>query len=311
MKYSDEEIKKVINLYKKGYNCYEIANLLGNRSHQSINSLLNKNGISTKKGFIAHLTNKENDDICMRYINGESTCKIGKLYNVTDHVISKVLRMNNIKIRPTGVIPASGNQSYFNLINDEKKAYIIGLLMADGYIIIPNRKSPRSPIWGITLNKNDSYLLDEIRQVIGIEKKIYYQRNEAILTVSSKEMVQDLSKYNIVKNKHFSISFPFDNIDEIWWRHVIRGIFDGDGCIYKNHCTFYGNRYLITDVKNILIQSINISNNSIFYKKDGVCMFSFSKKTDIISFYNYIYQDASIYLKRKYSKFQDLGLIFD
>lgn len=262
-----------------------------------------------RKGFIANASSQVIEDICDRYGNGESTRHIGEIYGVCEHTVAKVLRMHEVSVRGRGVVSRLGNPDFFETIDCEEKAYVVGLLLADGYVVYDNRIPRHSPSWGITLKQSDSYMLEAIRELIGSGRKILFQRNEAVLLVSSEKMVNDLKKYGIVPKKHETVRFPFNDVPESYYRHVVRGIFDGDGCISKNHCTFYGNELMVSDVKNVLVSAFNVSDNKVFVKDDGVAMFSFSKRKDVALFYEYMYSDSHICLRRKQERFEKLDFI--
>lgn len=130
---------------------------------------------------------------------------------------------------------------------------------------------------------------------------------QARLLFCSKKVVQDLKKYGVVPRKSHIVRFP-KNIDEGMIHHVVRGIFDGDGCICYNAISFYGSEYMMGDIKKILLKAINVNDNKIHNGK--TCFsFGFSSKKDVKSFYHYIYDDATIFLKRKKERFEKLDYI--
>ena len=66
---------------------------------------------------------------------------------------------------------------------------------------------------------------------------------------------------------------------------------------------FYGQHDFLQDIKKILVNELDLSNRKI-HDKETVSMITFSRKQDLINFYDYIYKDATIYLKRKKEKFE-------
>lgn len=264
------------------------------------------------------ISNKDVEFIRKSYINGKTINNIRKIYPfISERTITKIIRDGNIEIRPAKRYTKIEHEDFFETIDSEEKAYILGLLLSDGYIIYPNRKG-RSPQWGITLQEKDSYILEAIKKSIGTNKKITTRNHnnsiEYYLILTSSKMVNDLSKYGIVKQKSKTIRLP--KIDNQYMHHLIRGIFDGDGCVYKNVCSFCGNKNIVEDIKNFLVSTINLSDNKLSNRKNSlinskymdVYAYCFSSKKDREMFYNYIYKDASIYLKRKEEKLR-LSLI--
>ncbi len=225
----------------------------------------------------------------------------------SENTIIKVVKSQNIPVRGVGMAPQIDHEEFFENIDSEEKAYILGLLIADGSVIYPSTRK-RTPLWSITLHDNDRYMIERIVQVIGIHKKISHTRNESILNVTSQKMVDDLAKYGVVPRKSFITYYPKLQ-DTRQNRHLIRGIFDGDGCISSNICSFYGTERLLIDIKKVLNHEAAIETGKITKRyTNGVDSFSFSARDKLSKFYHYIYDDANIFLERKYEKFKILKL---
>ena len=115
-------------------------------------------------------------------------------------------------------------------INCEFNAYFLGLMLSDGYIQDDNR-------FGIQLTDEDCIAF--ISEVTGKEYKAYEASEENHLTqyriiFSDSEQVKDLEKYGVTKNKSKIIpALNLDKDEEKYIPYIIRGIIDGDGCIYK------------------------------------------------------------------------------
>ena len=204
------------------------------------------------------------------------------------------------------------NEDFFHIIDTEEKAYLLGFMISDGYIIKECGTRKHSPIVGLTLQSQDKYILEYMKKLIGVNNKIteycriknngvFYENS---LCISSKQISEDLAQYGVVPRKSHIIKFPY-NIDKKFYSHLIRGIFDGDGCISNQLITFYGNESLVNSIKDILQTVLNI-NNVKTIKRIGCYSFTFSAKKDVFNFYNYIYKDATIYLTRKKEKFEKL-----
>ena len=118
----------------------------------------------------------------------------------------------------------------------------------------------------------------------------------------------DLSKYGLHERKTFEAELT-DLVPKELYTHYIRGIFDGDGTVYIRSKTnqlvfgFYGTHELVSQVKQYLIEQIGIRDNSI-YDKDTVSFVTFTRKQDVINFYNLIYSNSHFYLDRKKEVFE-------
>jgi hypothetical protein len=94
--------------------------------------------------------------------------------------------------------------------------------------------------------------------------------------------------------------------------HFIRGYFDGDGGIsiaknqlYKSSAGFAGNYDFLSELQLILIDKCNINKTKIS-KNANIFSLVVSGRFQLSRFLKYIYQDANIFLQRKFDKMQTL-----
>lgn len=306
---STEEKECILKLFNEGHTSVAISEKI-NRNPSSIQKYIKSLGLSWKQGNQGYRkkVSQEEIDLIIEMYQNDCSCAVIREYldnKICENTILKILKDNNIKIRPKGNIPFKiDNIDYFKCIDTEYKAYIIGLLISDGYILKADKKSP---VWGISLKLEDEYILQEILNQIGLTKKLINDRDNCkMLLVTSTEMVNDLQQYGIVQRKSFKVRLP-KNIPNNLMKHLIRGIFDGDGTVFINstdrlYFGFYGNHFILTEIKELLTKEINISDNKIT-DKDTVSQMTFSKKEDILNFYNYLYDESNVYLTRKKDKF--------
>lgn len=248
------------------------------------------------------------------YIKNKTAKEIKKVYsNLSERSIIRIVRDGGIPINHVQRCHFIKNEDFFETIDSPDKAYILGFLISDGYVIYPKGKNPN---WGIELQEQDKYILEKIKEIVGVNKKIVVRNRDGkrqyILSVASKKMVEDLSKYGVVPRKSRTARLP--RINDEYMCDLIRGIFDGDGCIAKSGvCSFCGNKYFIQDIKDFLVENVHIANNKLSNRKNSninpeymdVYAFYFSSKEDKRKFYDYIYKSESkLYLKRKKEKFE-------
>lgn len=222
-----------------------------------------------------------------------------------ENTIIKIVQRNGVKVRKRGKTPVIKNEDIFEKIDTEEKAYMLGLLMADGYVICPKGKGV---VIGISLQSQDRYILETMKTLIGVETKIVdTKRNESVLSVRSEKIANDLSKYGIVPRKTFTVSIP-EQIPPKLERHFIRGLFDGDGTVFINKYEqlkfgFYGNKKTIEQVHAYLHNEINLPLNKITHKPTVSAIY-YGRKENVLDFYNFLYKDSNIYLTRKKEKFE-------
>lgn len=306
---TQSEKDKILELFNKGYNRVEISKIIG-RHPSSISNYIKSLGMKfSLNTYDKKITEEEILKMIEMYEDRKSCATIKKALNlkISENTMVNILKERNIEVRARGHIPYKiEREDFFEDIDCEEKAYILGLLIADGYIA---KRVNKSAVWGISLKKSDSYLLEKIKQCIGIkEKKIVNDRDNCdVLRISSEKMVSDLSKYGVVERKSSTVTIP-KNIPRDLMRHLIRGIFDGDGTAFIN-CKnrmffgFYGNNKIVSEIKDLLRKELNVSDNKIT-DKETVSQLTFSRKEDILNFYNYIYKDSNIWMTRKKEMFE-------
>jgi intein/homing endonuclease len=151
------------------------------------------------------------------------------------------LKRNNIPRRTTQhyTVKYITNEKFFDIINDEEKAYFLGLMYADGnnYVRIPHSYEV-----SIKLQEQDKYILEKFRDLLSpqtnlkliIDKKI--KTKYCLFKINSKILSHQLSELGCVPAKSLILEFP-KFISNNLIHHFIRGYSDGDGSIYSKSPT--------------------------------------------------------------------------
>ena len=192
------------------------------------------------------------------------------------------------------------NEDYFEHINSEEKAYILGFLFADGYNNeIKNQIS-------IRLHKKDEDILYIIRDILypNKDKNIkLYQEKYVDLTINSLKMSKSLAKLGCIQKKSLVLTFP-QNLPTNLVKHFMRGYFDGDGCIsvkQEIQLNLTGTIEFLNSFQKILIEELNLTKTKFSKRRRNVeCYTMFYKgKDNCIKILNFLYSDCKISLKRK------------
>ena len=209
---------------------------------------------------------------------------------------------------------------FFEEINTEEKAYILGFICADGHIDTTNYRIV------IALKDTDFELLEHIREAMhsthpikrGIEKDNPYKKtdnkklHQCSISINSKDLVKSLIKMGLSGNKTYSLnSSIIKYVPEDLIRHFLRGYFDGDGCISWDKRYKCGNKSTIHVAGNLEFLECTFNKyfptkcNIKLYKKSAQCYdYTIQDKRQVLKFLAYLYNDAKIYLKRKYNLYK-------
>lgn len=201
------------------------------------------------------------------------------------------------------------NTDYFRMIDTEDKAYWLGFIYADGCVT----KNHHALI--INLSPTDIDHLNLFNICIKSTYPIKYKDDGRYvsLTITNKQFVENLINKGCVPHKSLILQFPTEEqVPAHLIKHFIRGYFDGDGCIHtkmrqhKNkprpylecEVNFLGTYNMLFNIsKHIPLSDINIKEFGLIYK------FRICSKNKIIKLLDYLYEDSSFYLFRKYVKY--------
>ena len=223
----------------------------------------------------------------------------------------------------------SVDDSFFDVIDTQDKAYILGLLYADGCNYEDNN-------WfKIDLVQDDKDTLLKIKDVMQytgdlkfyeqkdkmFNGKSYKAKTQARLAIRSKQLSQQLALKGCTSNKTYTLVFPGkDILSKKLYRHFIRGYMDGDGGISywidnkntghkKFQVNFCGTTDIVKSISKILGEKFKCfpaitdrypdrDNNNL---QMNICGNQVVK-----SILDWLYKDANIYMDRKYNKYLDL-----
>ncbi len=275
------------------------------------------------------LTESEKINILELYASGIGTYRMGKMLNRDRSTILKFLQ-KNVTIRHEKYRKYKfKNENYFDVIDTEDKAYFLGLLWADGCNFRKDKKGKQAYQTSISLQESDEdiirlfakkiYQNDDIVRYVDKNKNNHYddlvRQNQYCLRIPSRHISDTLLNYGMEPRKSFTLELPKNiDFDENLWRAFIRGYYDGDGGISFNiHSKNYSVRMLSSvafseDIHEKIKDYTDINFNKELKKCYSQPMMSIGLHGNwkCREFLDWLYKDATIYLQRKYDKYQDL-----
>lgn len=313
---SEDQIDKIIELYKSGLSYDRIQDETGidankiKRTLKEYNVQLrpHKTGEEIRREF----TPEEEAEIVNAYNNGIGLTTIAKMYNCSPTPTKNMLKRKGVKIRNKEEAHAYQrmkiDENYFDVIDNQDKAYILGFLFADGTNCICGKNKNEYYI-SITLKLDDMYILERIREKMNIERvvRVYERKSDgrkyARLEIKNKHMSLRLKELGVVQNKTFVTQFP-EYLREDLIPHFIRGLMDGDGCITSNlkSVLFAGSHDIMCGLVRQFEKYLGFTSHIVNIKHSpGISSVAVSRLDNKAKLLHWLYDNADLKLERKYN----------
>tara|TARA_Y100000310_G_scaffold246880_1_gene252322 strand:+ start:121 stop:1191 length:1071 start_codon:yes stop_codon:yes gene_type:complete len=281
-----------------------------------------KNGISTVKNSPPNkrLTLDIEKKMIHYYQDGNSSEKTAKKFGYkTSKTVLDVLHKHNIRTRCYSDYFTYNEKAFSNICSHDE-AYVLGLLLSDGYVLRDYEGV------GIDLHYGDIDLLKSVSGVFGpscrvtsvssYRKKDKKYNNRSIMSKDrcrllcyNKPIANNLKKYGMIKRKTYNLQFP--KIANCYYSSFFRGFIDGDGSIGINKsngypwCKVYC--YHLQFLKDMSEKLNELGYDSKIYSRENMnSLYIGNSRNQIIDFIKYIYRNkGNLFLERKYEKVQN------
>ena len=321
-KISNEKIQELINVYNSRNNISVIdaAKIVG-IGQTSARKYLKEYNIKVR----TNSQNIRNEDtvntVIKLYSEGKSEQYIEDNIGICRITIREILRNNNIQTRDNSQYRKYElNQDYFEKLDTNNKAYVLGFLYADGNV------SKEKYNIQLSLQEGDKEILEKISKDMNSDvplvfknfskyndKNGFNQQDQWSLLLHSKKMHMDLAKFGIIPQKTHLIKYP-EFLTEEQHSHFLRGVMDGDGCIHKPsgkngklcNVDICGTYDFCLGAKEIIEKYLNIHCSIILTDKNKTTYrISISGRNQVSNFLDWIYSGAELYLKRKFELYKN------
>ena len=253
----------------------------------------------------------KNDEknICKMYSEEGKTLEfIRCFYHCRNEAIKTVLTKYNIPIKKRGLSKNRQiKENFFENIDTEEKAYILGLFFTDGYVVLG--KNGRSPNIGISLKITDIEILNQIRNILNITSAISYDKRKnkecVSLNFRNQKISEDLAKYGIVPNKTYKTKH-LPEIPSTFLKHFLRGLLDGDGSIYQetaskkyriDFCSYH--QSICEEFRQKCNSLLDKKNTNIIANYGTAYHIKFNDQKTVKQLATILYKDSKISLARK------------
>lgn len=251
------------------------------------------------------------DKVCQDYVLGNySSRELGIKYNLSKACVLKILERNNIPRINRRLVNNDLDVNFFQEIDSEEKAYLLGFIFADG--------SVSNGEFFLKIHERDIEIIHKFRELVHSNCKITTKSrgNTVISSIAIKNNLfcDNLKKYGVIENKTKNTKhLPINLIPEKFFRDFLRGLIDGDGWVIKTEKGYYKigfcTQYLSTaiDFKNMLNLLLEEKwENKILTPKDKYAVVNIQKQSIVKQVALALYKDNKICLSRKFQMAQEI-----
>ena len=200
------------------------------------------------------------------------------------------------------------NEEFFNVIDSEIKAYLLGFITADGTI----NDSRKTSILQVHVSIKDDYIIELLEAYVGCTIKTYYTDTSAAFRTTNQKICDSLSKYGIHPRKTGNETLCNDVLYGNFGNAYIRGLIDGDGWIcntlinnfsYRKNVGFCSSEIACTQLRDFFTTSLgcyNVKVSKVGNKNNY--KINYASVRDVSTIIRFLYADAHFFLQRKYDE---------
>lgn len=268
------------------------------------------------------ISQEEKEKIIDLYKSGKSMRELEHELHHDRKWMSKILKDANIPIRDSSITSRRYHydKTFFEKIDTEEKAYWLGMMYADGFIVAPF-KGHQIQQFGMTLKADDKEHLEKFCKSLNSNNPVRIYKGSgynpdgeyARIIFSGQKIVDDLKDKGVIEQKTLQLSFPGENIVPKKLRHhFVRGYFDGDGSLNKwirhgKRKTGYNYQMSFTGMQDFLKGVLKFFNkeNIVIRPHNQAFEFNIGGNRQLKKLLAMMYDGATIYLDRKYDIYQE------
>jgi len=237
------------------------------------------------------------------YKNGMFIKEIAAKYKHSPKTIRAIFRENGWGIEKRWRRKDELDVNYFEKINSPIKAYFLGFLFADGFILRDAHTT------GINLNIKDRKILEKFSEEVYKTKDRVYDipvrgqsEQQSRVIVKSKIFQDHLIDKNFKFRKSLTVEPPV-NLPENLIKFFILGYFDGNGSFSVSTWSIVSTKVFCEWVANYLINKSLVSKVDVYPAQNKIThRLRISRKFDLQKMHQHFYADAPLFLSRKERK---------
>ena len=214
------------------------------------------------------------------------------------------------------------NRRFFQNIDSEEKAYWLGFIYADGYIVQSNDGTGSEV--SIELMESDHGHLEKFNMSLEgnliVDKKVLKDRFikgnfvkggklSSVIRIYSSDMARDLISHDVLQNKTYLPNFP--KVKDELFLHFLRGFFDGDGTLSYSKGILSvaftnANMEFLKYIKENIDTLCGVTHAGIYSEYETKNRLIITSECEKHTILDAMYKNSKIYLDRKYNLYKKL-----
>ena len=306
-----EEENRIIDMYKNNTSIDDIVEYF-DVDEKSIRLVLKKYQVDRRYNTFTEELYKR---IELLYSNGFTCKKVSEALLISENSVTKILKKRNIHVRTWSEANRiySLNEHYFDVIDTPNKAYLIGLLYADGCNHINHHSIT------LSLQEEDRDVVEFMKKELEYEGPIRINKlhdknerykNQCILCINSVCMSERLEQLGVVNAKSLVLTFP-EWLNEQLYPYFIAGYFDGDGCLSYDKkrqkcCTKTAGTMEFCNKLSEILSGINCKHHIVHPKQcrdSNTYVLQTGGNKSSLLLLDYIYDNNGFHMNRKHQKY--------
>lgn len=303
----------IIAAYLAGATLKEAAAQFG-YSDVSGSNVLRRRGIKARTvSEIRSIPKAHEEAIVTAYLAGASAEAAAAQFGYSHATVLNVLKRRGIKSRSLSeaLRRYAVDESFFDFIDTEDKAYWLGFLTSDGLITDDAIR--------INLQIRDVDHLHKFTASLRSKHPVTFRDNpssngvitkQAVIIISSLRLVRALNGLGLTPHKTFTVR-PCEYVPEELLAAYWRGVFDGDGSISRSgplkafwQLSLVGNKAMVEGFRAFI--GCFVSTNATVRPTGNVFRIGYTGRPTPRAVAQVLYENATIYLDRKYALVREL-----
>lgn len=246
-----------------------------------------------------HKLNLQQKQEIIEAFNFGMECRDPSYLSISGRAVARVLNEAGINTKRRNRYTL--NENYFDAIDSQVKAYLLGLIAADGCVTKTNYVAFES------IDKELTYLLSSELQYSGkirIIKPQGYNPHYRI-NFSSRRIASALCSYGIETGRMFSGIYYFPELEYL--ASYVLGYFDGDGCAYVNEGRSGGLVCIVGSFEFTCELARRLDMGTVEeHTLKKVYYWRIYSQRHIKKFYDFVYKQPNLGLQRKKKKIEKI-----